>query len=153
MWYISRTLRGVRAAAALVMLGALGGTALARDFEIKSLKADAYGGRGAWNIELRYDVRADEHAPRVPLELVVYATDDGRPVVDAAGNPLQYVFALGEPSKVDDDGAAKWVGRVTTDTFAGWTGDPKHIRIHADLVFAGQRAPLHYKTIKLKVHR
>ncbi len=147
-------LRGTsRSVVAALVVAAAGSVAAARDpYQIKSLKGDATGGEGGWQIAIRYEVRIKDYNPQDQFELVFYATENGRRLVDEQGRPLEHVVPL-RGGQVDKKGEARFVGRVVPEVFSNVGFNPKRVRLHAMLVAAGDNRPLAEKEAKLKVHK
>jgi hypothetical protein len=117
--------------------------------EIKSLKGDATVGPDG-QITISYEVLIKEYNAQTQYELVFYATEDGRQLVDKDGRVLEQVVPIGA-AVVNNKGEASFKGRVALEVFTGQVPDPKRIRVHALLVFAGDNRPLAHKETKLKV--
>jgi len=97
--------------------------------EIDSLKASLRTDRAEWEITVKYKVETEEmEIGRFDLVFQLWAY--GRPLVDAADRPLEFVMPLDRPSEVDDD-EIEYKGRFMRILPGDLEVDPHDLRIDA----------------------
>jgi hypothetical protein len=135
-----------------ILAGASSAAAGHDPYRIKSLKGDAYRGPDSLRVTVRYDVRMKDYDPQVEYELILYLTEEGRPLQDQEGQPLQQVVRLRQP-KINKKGEARFVGQAEGDIALGLMQNAKHLRVQAALYYVGDSRPLATKQTGLKVHK
>ncbi len=101
---------------------------------------------------VRYDVRIKDYNPKAEYELILYLTEEGRPLQDQEGQPLQQVVRLRQP-EINKKGEARFVGQTEGEIAAGLVQNVKHLRVQATLYYVGDNRPLASKQTGLKVHK
>ncbi len=136
----------------LAVLAGAGRAAASDPYRIKSLKGDAYREADVWRLAVRYDVRIKGYDPQTEYELVLHVSENGRPLQDEEGRPLQQVVPLREP-KIGKKGEARFVSQTEGEGPAASVQDIKHLRVQATLFIVRDSRPLATKQTGLKVHK
>lgn len=124
------------------------------DVDIDSLKAELSHVRGEWLLSLQYDIEIEDYYRGDRFELVVYLTEDKYDLTDSRGRRIEYVIPLDRPTKVKRD-ELEFEHRVTLTVPERAFRNPKHLRLHAVVVYTGDDQPLKYKdrSVKYKKRR
>lgn len=133
---------------ALVLIGLMASGAFADPVKIKRLKAEALPGREMWSVEASYEVRVKNACG--PLQLVLFATDRNRTIVDCDGRPIEIVIPLDQPTSLHGE-EMRFAGRTCLRVFRTPDWDRKHLRLRAVVTYVNDERPLAEKSAKLKV--
>jgi hypothetical protein len=135
-------------AAALVLAGLTAAGTFAGPIKIKRLKAEVTPGQEMWAVEARYEVRIKNACG--PFQLVLFATDRNRTIVDCDGRPIEVVIPLDQPTSIHKE-EMRFAGRACLRVFRAPNWDCKHLRLHAVVTCVDDWRPLAEKSTKLKV--
>lgn len=124
------------------------------DVDIDSLKAELSRGHGELLLDLKYDVEIEDYYRGDRFELIVYLTEDKYEVTDTRGRRIEYVIPLDRPTKAKRD-ELEFKRRASLTVPERVIHNPKRLRLHAVVVYAGDDRPLKYKdrSVKYKKRR
>ena len=124
------------------------------DVDIDSLKAELSRVQGEWLLDLKYDVEIEDYYRGDRFELIVYFSEDKYELTDREGRRIEYVIPLDRPTKVKRD-ELEFEHRVTLTLPERAFHSPKHLRLHAVVVYADEDQPLKHKdrSVKYKKRR
>ncbi len=124
------------------------------DVDIDSLKAELSHVRGEWLLDLQYDIEIEDYYRGDRFELIVSLTEDKYELTDRRGRRLEFVVPLDRPTKVKRD-ELEFENRVTLTVPERAFRNPKQLRLHAVVVYAGDDRPLKHKdrSVKYKQRR
>ncbi len=150
----------VIAALTFVMLQATAGADHRRparrdvDVDIDSIKAELSHVRGEWLLDVKYDIEIEDYYSGDRFELIVYLTENKYELTDQRGRRIEYVSPLDRPTKVKRD-ELEFEHRVTLTVPERAFRNPKRLRLHAVVFYAGDDQPLEHKdrSVKYKKRR
>ncbi len=122
------------------------------DVDIDSLKAELTHVRGEWLLDLKYDIEIEDYYRGDRFELIVYFTEDKYELTDRRGRRIEYVIPLDRPTKVKRD-ELEFERRATLTVPERSFHNPKRLRLHAVVVYAGDDQPLKHKDRSVKYKR
>ena len=105
--------------------------------DIESLRGDLQYARGNWRLRVQYDVEIEDARRRDRFDLVLTVLERGCPLLDRWGRPVRFVIPLNRPTKIKRD-EITFERRVTVQLPDGSIGNPKRLRLVAEVVRAGQ---------------
>lgn len=100
--------------------------------DIDSLKASVRTELPDWHVAITYEIET-ETTEVCRFDLVLRLWAHGRPLLDEAGRPIEFVVLLDRPTEVDDD-ELEFKGRFNTTLVGGLDVHPDDLRIDALIV-------------------
>lgn len=144
-WITLSALAGLMAPAALALRPVPEG-------EIDDLEGHLYYGDNSWELKIEFEIEIeyDDFDPRGDeFALILGVSNDGRPIRDEQGKPLELSIPLDEPTKQDKD-ELEFSGAITAIFERTDIDDPKRVRIMARLVRLNDDRTLAVERTKVK---
>jgi hypothetical protein len=113
------------------------------DVEIEGLSGKLKTAPDGWYLYVEYDVEVEDRLPETPLDLVLFASEHGRALLDKDQQPIDAVIRLDQPTEIDDEYDFEEAIRLHVPRDA--VDDPYSLRVHALVFFAGTDQPLESK--------
>lgn len=129
-------------------------TARTVDVDIDSLKAELSRDRSGWLLDVKYDIEIEDYYSGDRFELILYLSENNRELSDRRGRRIEYVIPLDRPTKAKRD-ELEFERRASLTVPDRVFRNPKHLRLHAVVVYAGDDRALKHKdrSVKFKQRR
>ncbi len=122
------------------------------DVDIESLSAGMHEGPRGLTLSIRYEIEIEDASPWDRFELVMQVTDNGRPVLDGFGRPLEITAPLTRPTEVDDD-ELEFEDSLTVDVSSQSIRNPDRLRLWATVVRLADERICERKETSIKMER
>jgi PAS domain-containing protein len=120
--------------------------------DIDDLDGDLYRTREGWELKVAFEIEIEtDHPRRDDFALLLNVSNDGRPIRDETGKPLEIVVPMEKPSKIDDD-EIEFEGKISIIFEPEDVDDPRKVRINARLIRLADNLTLDVERIKAKYH-
>lgn len=156
-WIMRDAVSNVKFLGRMLVVGLLAGLAVPAsqagsppDADIDDLDGDLYRTKEGWELKVAFEIEIETYHPRSDeFALVLLVSNDGRPIRDELGKPLEIVVPMEKPTKIDDD-EVEYEGKISIIFDPEDVDDPRKLRINARLIRLADNLTLDVKRIKAK---
>ncbi len=120
--------------------------------DIERFDARLHHGRGGSSLNVRYEVEIEDAHLGQRFDLVIHATQHGRPLLDGHGRPMVFIAPLEYPVEIDDD-EVTFESSFAVQLPYHTLHSPRSLRLHATVVPRGSNIALDDEDTYVKTPR